>query len=122
MLVRPTVLLRLEGVALLAASVTAYALVGGSWWLFALLLFVPDLSMLAYAGGPRIGAAIYNIVHSTTLPLLLAVAAVALNGGAVVPFALVWLAHVGLDRGLGYGLKRPTSFGDTHLGRIGRSR
>ena len=35
--------------------------------------------------------------------------------------ALIWIAHIGLDRALGYGLKYATGFGDTHLGRIGRA-
>jgi hypothetical protein len=33
--------------------------------------------------------------------------------------ALIWLAHIGFDRALGYGLKYKAGFGFTHLGRIG---
>jgi hypothetical protein len=35
------------------------------------------------------------------------------------PLALIWLAHIGIDRALGYGLKYASGFGFTHLGRIG---
>jgi len=113
-------LLRLEGLAACAAALALYAHVGFSWPAFALLFLAPDLAMLAYLAGPRAGAAAYNLAH--TYALALALALIGWIGG--VPFAaaggLVWIAHIGLDRALGYGLKHPSSFGDTHLGRIGR--
>jgi len=113
-------LLRAEGVALLAGATVFYVATGASWWLFALLFLAPDLSMLGYLAGPRAGAAAYNAAHATLVPIalgLLGWAAVP----ALVPLALVWLAHIGFDRALGYGLKYASGFGDTHLGRIGRS-
>ena len=85
------------------------------------LLLVPDISMIGYLGGPRLGAVTYNLAHN------LVTALVALGAGWVVaidPLAMagaVLLAHVGMDRTLGYGLKLPTDFKDTHLGRIGPS-
>jgi hypothetical protein len=85
------------------------------WWLFALLFLVPDLFMLGYLKNGKWGAAAYNLVHTLTGPLLL------LGGGLVfgalqcIPYALIWLAHLGIDRALGYGLKYPTFFKDTHL-------
>ena len=86
--------------------------------MFALLLFTPDLSMLGYAAGPRVGGAVYNVFH--TYPLPAALAACGLVGGSTwaVAAALVWLGHIGMDRALGYGLKYPTAFKDTRLGRI----
>lgn len=114
----PGFLLRVEGAALFASSVLLYWVNGGSWVLFALLLFTPDLSMLGYAFGPRIGAAVYNVFHTDPLPA--ALAAFGLMGGStlVVAVALIWLGHLGMDRALGYGLKYPTAFKDTHLERI----
>ena len=116
-LARPAALLRAEGMTMLLGSALLYWLYGGSWWLFALLLLTPDASMLGYLGGPRVGAAVYNAFHSYPLPAVLA--AYGLLGGLPLTLgvALVWFAHIGMDRAVGYGLKYPTAFGDTHLGR-----
>jgi len=122
MLTRPVPLLRLEGLALLAFAVTAYAVLGGSWWLFAALLFAPDLSMLGYTRGPRPGAAIYNLGHWTLLPVTLGLLGFALGHALMMQLAAIWLAHIGLDRAVGYGLKLPDDFSRTHLGAIGRGR
>jgi len=113
-------LLRLEGAAVLAAAVAVYAFVGGSWLLFALLLLAPDLAMIAYRFGPVAGAAAYNAAHTYLAPAALGAAGLALGAPAMQALALIWVAHIGLDRALGYGLKHATGFGDTHLGRIGR--
>lgn len=113
-------LLRLESLALLAAAVALYAVSGAPWWAFAAFLLVPDVSMLGYTGGPRTGAIAYNVAHAQVLPLLLLVVAAVLMSEALAAAAAVWLAHIGLDRALGYGLKAPTGFHDTHLGRIGK--
>ncbi len=114
--------LRLEGGVLLGAAVAAYAGLDGGWGRFALLFFVPDIAFAAYLAGPRIGAAVYNLLHSYALPLGLVVAAEVMEDVGVLLAALVWLAHIGFDRLLGYGLKYPTGFQDTHLGRIGQRR
>lgn len=114
-------LLRLEGLALLAAAVAAHAWLEGGCWRFALLFLLPDLSMLGYLAGPRIGALAYNAAHATIGPLLLLIAGLLL-APALLPYATIWLAHIGFDRALGYGLKYAEGFGVTHLGRIGRSR
>ena len=111
--------LRAEGVALLAAATALYAMADGNWWLFALLFLAPDLAMLGYLRSARIGAVLYNAAHSTLGPLALAGLGVSTIPEALPP-ALIWLAHIGFDRALGYGLKYGSGFGDTHLGRIGR--
>ncbi len=112
--------LRAEGLTLLAGAGTLYWRVGGDWKQFAILFLVPDLSFAGYLAGPRLGAAAYNTTHSTLLPLLLAAIGLALNTPLAIQIALIWLAHVGFDRALGYGLKYARGFGFTHLGRIGR--
>jgi hypothetical protein len=113
-------ILRIESAAIAVVGVVAYLSLGGeALWLLPLLL-APDLSALGYLAGPRIGAATYNLVHNWATASVLALLAIVtgelwpLLAGAVVA------AHVGMDRALGYGLKLPTSFQDTHLGRIGR--
>jgi uncharacterized protein DUF4260 len=113
-------LLRGEGLALLGCAAAAYWRVGGDWKQFAILFLVPDLSFLGYLFGARTGAAAYNTMHATILPLALGAFGVALANPPAIQLALIWLAHVGFDRALGYGLKYGSGFGVTHLGRIGR--
>jgi hypothetical protein len=113
-------LLRLEGLTLLAGTTTLYALWGGPWWLYAVLFFVPDLSFAAYLAGPKIGAWAYNAVHSTIIPMAMLTIGFGFAPPWVLSTALIWLAHIGFDRALGYGLKYSAGFGFTHLGRIGR--
>ncbi len=117
-LTQPSLLLRIEGAVLLVGALWAYGTQGSNWWLFAALLLAPDLAMLGYLAGTGIGAAGYNLVHNYVPPVLLA----GYGGWAGQPFALqlaaIWLAHIGMDRLLGYGLKYPTVFQDTHLQRV----
>lgn len=118
----PRIHLHIDGVALLVTAVAAYVLVGGNWWLFGLLLFAPDLFMLGYLAGPRTGAVVYNLGHSLLWPaILIGLSLFVLNAeaGATVlrSVGIVWAAHIGLDRALGYGYKYPTRFGDTDIAR-----
>ncbi|MBV8921381.1 MAG: DUF4260 domain-containing protein [Bradyrhizobium sp.] len=114
-------LLRLEGLVLLAAMVLLYSYRGGPWWLFAVLLLAPDLSFAAYLAGARIGAIVYNAVHITAVPIVLLIAGFALDQPLAASIAIIWLAHIGMDRAAGYGLKYPDAFNHTHLGRIGKA-
>jgi len=118
MLNKPGVLLRAEGVLLLLASLVAYQHLSGNWTLFALLLLVPDLFMLGYLLNVRIGAVIYNIGHTLALPLIAGSIAAVTQAYALLPFVCIWSAHIAMDRTLGYGLKYPTYFRDTHLQRV----
>jgi hypothetical protein len=111
--------LRLEGLVAFALITFLYANEGGSWLLFGALFFAPDISFAGYLAGPQVGAATYNLAHSYVGPLTLACAFL-MSGSAGLPLALAWGAHVGFDRALGYGLKYPTAFRDTHLGGIGQ--
>ena len=113
-------ILRAEGAALALAAIAGFAWTGQSWWLFAALILVPDVAIAGYLAGPRIGALIYNIAHTTIWPLALAVSGAVGAMPLALAIAFIWLAHIGIDRALGYGLKEPTDFRDTHLGRIGR--
>lgn len=103
----------------LVLAVLLFARTDATWLLFAALFVVPDVSFAAYLAGPRAGARVYNVMHSYAAPLLLAFAM--LGTGNSPAIALIWAAHIGFDRAVGYGLKYPTAFGSTHLGRIGRS-
>src|ERR1700761_2865682 len=114
------IMLRLEGLTLCAAMVLLYAVWGGSWWIFAVLFFAPDLSFIAYLSDPRSGALIYNAAHSYMAPMALLTLGLAIAEPLTLSIAMIWLAHIGFDRTLGYGLKYSAGFGFTHLGRIGR--
>jgi hypothetical protein len=108
----------------MVATVTAvaYARTGASWWLFAALWLAPDLSMLGYLGRPCRAARIYNIFHSYFVPGVLGLSAFLLHAHNLLPVALIWANHIGVDRLLGYGLKYGAGFGWTHLGRIGAAK
>lgn len=112
----PRAWLRLEGLAVLALAALLYQRGGHSWLLFAVLFLAPDLSFAAYLAGARVGAVGYNVAHSYLGPIL--VAGLALETGRPPVAALIWAAHIGFDRALGYGLKYPGGFADTHLGRL----
>ena len=115
----PRIMLRIEGAALAIASVYMFHRLGGNWWLFASLILVPDVSLLGYLGGTRLGAIAYNALHVTLGPLACAALGFLLPSFDLIQVALVWAAHVGIDRALGLGLKYNAGFGFTHLGRIG---
>jgi hypothetical protein len=114
------VLLRLEAFALFLAAIAAYSQFGVGWKWFAIFFLAPDLSFVFFLFGSRIGAIAYNAAHSTIGPIVVLVAAYFALAPILPSIGLIWLAHVGFDRMLGYGLKYASAFGDTHLGRIGR--
>lgn len=118
---RPRMILMLEGFALFALCIFAYAKLGYSWWLFGALILAPDIGMVGYLRNAKLGALTYNLLHLTPLPIALGIAGYAWSGPLAIAIALIWLAHIGMDRMLGYGLKYETGFADTHLGRIGKA-
>jgi hypothetical protein len=115
----PALVLRFESLLVVVATVALYFDADYAVWAFFVFLLAPDVSFAAYLGGPRIGATFYNLAHTYALPVAIAAGAL-LTGetGLPVQIALIWAAHIGIDRLLGYGLKYPTAFKDTHLGRI----
>ena len=112
--------IRLEWAIVALAAVVLYGSTGMSWWLFGLLILAPDLSISGYLAGPRVGALAYNTLHILIVPVLLLLAGHMWGNATAMAVALIWLAHIAIDRALGYGLKLSTGFQDTHLGRIGR--
>ncbi|KJC62095.1 hypothetical protein UP10_01545 [Bradyrhizobium sp. LTSPM299] len=115
-------LLRLEGLVLFLGMTLLYYQWEGSWLVYVLLFLVPDLSFAAYLAGPRIGAIAYNAAHTYLAPVALMTFGFAGSGPLVLSIAMIWLAHIGIDRALGYGLKYSNGFGFTHLGRIGKDK
>ena len=113
-------LLRLEGVVLFIGMTLLYGLWEGSWWVYAILFLAPDLSFAAYLAGPKVGAIVYNAAHSYLGPVALMTIGLAMASPLILSLAMIWLAHIGIDRALGYGLKYQTGFAFTHLGKIGK--
>jgi hypothetical protein len=119
MLTNPSLLLRVEAALLLTAAIITYAHFHLSWLLFAVLFLAPDLFMLGYLLNPRTGSALYNLGHTLTIPLVLFTAAWQQHRQLLLAIATIWIAHIAFDRLLGYGLKYPAHFKDTHLQHLG---
>lgn len=117
-LLAPARTLRIEGAVLALVALLLYGRADASWWLFAGLLLLPDLGMVGFIRGPRVGALTYNLTHTLSFPLALAAAGLVIERTGPLQVALIWIAHIGLDRAMGYGLKYPTHFRDTHLQRL----
>jgi len=114
------VVLRLEGLCVLIAASVAYAKFGLGWGTFALFFLTPDVSFFGYLAGPKVGAVSYNLAHSYIGAVTCLAAGIVVPAPTILCIGLIWCAHIGFDRALGYGLKYPDGFGFTHLGRIGR--
>jgi hypothetical protein len=116
----PRLWLRLEAAALLTGALIAYSTTGQHWWLVPVVVLLPDLAMTGYVGGTRIGAFLYNLAHATPVPALVIGLDWWQHRPLVLGLGLVWLAHIGLDRLMGYGLKYDDHFQHTHLGILDR--
>lgn len=114
----PSILLRLEGLVLFGAAIALYLREDYSLLLLVVLFLAPDLSFVGLAGGPRLGAIAYDGAHTYVGPILLASVSLIVEWSAGVQLGLIWLAHIGIDRALGYGLRYPDAFRDTHLQRV----
>lgn len=101
-----------------AAAIVLYFHAGYPWWLLLALALAPDLSMVGYLAGRRVGALAYDAAHTFALPLALAAAGAVADADLAIEVGLIWLAHIGVDRAIGYGLKYPSGFEDTHLQRV----
>jgi hypothetical protein len=102
----------------MALAVWTYHALGGNWLIFAALFLVPDLSMAGYLFNRRCGAHAYNVAHTYLAPAVLALGGFVVGNQHLAVVGLIWVAHIGFDRVLGFGLKHRTGFGDTHLGGV----
>lgn len=118
----PVVWQRIEGAGVFLAAIALAGVTQSGWplWAWPLALMAPDVAMLGYLGGPRIGAALYNAAHLYAGGLALALLGLLAGSPDIIAAGGIWLAHVGFDRAAGFGLKMGSGFRDTHLGRIGR--
>lgn len=111
--------LRFESLALAILTGVLFVQTDVSLW-WAALWLAPDLAMVGYLAGPVIGARAYNAAHSYAAPVVLGGVGLAMGSDLACALALLWGNHIAVDRALGYGLKRPSGFQDTHLGRVGK--
>src|SRR5690625_4036603 len=118
MIILPKILIHVEGLIVLLLSIYVYSLTDFGWLLFIPLLLVPDISMLGYLSNNRIGAIIYNIFHTYTTPVLLITISLFFSLQILLAIGLIWTAHIGMDRTVGFGLKYQTDFKDNHLLKI----
>lgn len=109
-----------EGALMAAAGLAIAIWVPGAGWMPWLMLLAPDLAMVGYLAGPRVGAAVYNAAHLYAAGLILMLAGAATGHPPAIAAGALWMAHVGADRALGFGLKLPSGFRHTHLGHIGK--
>jgi hypothetical protein len=114
----PRALLHAEGLVVAVAAVALFFHADYPWWLLVALVLAPDLSMLGYLAGSTVGTVAYDVVHTYVLPVALAAIGLIFDAETAVQLGLIWLTHIGVDRALGYGLKYPTGFKDTHLQRV----
>lgn len=110
-------ILHLEGLTVAVLATYAYARTDGSWWTYNVFLLLPDVSIAAYLVNPRVGAIIYNAAHTYIAAGLLIALGMSLLP-AMLPYGLIWAAHIGLDRCLNYGLKYPDAFKSQHMSRV----
>lgn len=111
----PRSFLRVEGLIAFAVAVGSYYTLGGPLWLFLALALAPDLAMVGYLAGVRVGSHVYNVAHTYSLPVALGAGGLWVDARLPVLVALVWAGHIGMDRFVGYGLKFDSGFEDTHL-------
>ncbi|WP_096435559.1 DUF4260 domain-containing protein [Alteribacter populi] len=111
-------LLHVEGFAVLTLSLYFYSINDFSWLLFLIFILAPDLSMLGYLHNNKVGAVLYNIFHTYSFPILVVICGLWLSSQTTLAIGIILAAHIGMDRMVGYGLKYPTNFKDTHLNRV----
>jgi Domain of unknown function (DUF4260) len=111
----PRRMLRLEGAAVAAGALIAYTTTNEAWWLIALTILLPDLSAIGFLAGSRVGTHLYNAAHTSSVPVIVVAIGLWQHTPLATALALVWLAHIGIDRALGYGLKYPDNPQHTHL-------
>jgi hypothetical protein len=115
---RPGLLLKLESLAVFVGAILFYAHERASLGLFLLFILAPDAAMIGYLKNPALGSLIYNAIHTYVFPATLALFGLITMTPLALHIALIWFAHIGMDRTLGFGLKYASNFKDTHLSKV----
>lgn len=115
-------LLNLEEWGIFLLCIFLFSQLPFAWWWFPALLLLPDIGMLGYLAGPKVGAFTYNLLHHRAVAAVVAAYALWSDKANWKLAAIILFAHISMDRALGYGLKHEDSFQNTHLGRIGKQK
>jgi hypothetical protein len=113
-------LIKWEEAAMFALSIMLIAPLPYAWYWWLVWILAPDLSMLAYVGGNRVGAIGYNLAHHKGIAIALYATGLYTGHPAFEYCGMILFGHSSMDRAMGYGLKYFTGFQDTHLGKIGK--
>ena len=113
-------ILKLEELAMFGLSIWALYFFNAEWWYYLLLLLGPDISLIGYAGGNKMGAIIYNLFHHKGVAVILFVTGLLLPDKVIEITGIILFGHSSMDRVFGYGLKLKEGFNHTHLGLIGK--
>ena len=106
-------------VGLAAAGLGIYVVVTrqASWWPLVVFAIAPDLTfVLSFGAGLQRGqlhpraVPFYNAAHRFWAPSVLVLLAFVLHADAWLAAGLAWVAHIGFDRSLGFGLRTPEGF------------
>jgi Domain of unknown function (DUF4260) len=113
-------IIQLEEFAMLGLSIYALIFFHAAGWWYPLMLLGPDISMIGYAAGNKIGAACYNLFHHKGIAITFFITGLLLKNEVLQLTGITLFGHSSMDRMLEYGLKLKEGFKFTHLGVIGK--
>lgn len=113
-------IIKAEELAMFVLGIYLFSTLGLEWWWFLVLILLPDISMIGYAFGNKIGAYSYNFFHHKAIAIVVYLIGIYVNNTTIQLIGIILFSHSAMDRMFGYGLKYNTSFHDTHLGKIGK--
>ena len=116
----PIIFQRIEGLSIALGVSVFYFLNNGNAFVFAVTIILVDFFMIGYLFDKKLGAIFYNLGHSYTISVILWFLSLLDSSNLLLGISAAWIAHIGIDRAFGFGLKHTTGFHDTHLGRIGK--
>jgi len=113
-------ILKLEEALMFALGIYLFSLLDYQWWWFLVLILAPDIGMVGYAFGNKVGALMYNIFHHKGLAIIMYLSGIFLSLPLLQLIGIILFSHASMDRIFGYGLKYDKGFKYTHLGEIGK--
>jgi len=113
-------LLKGEELLMFLLGIYLFSLLDYSWWWFVGLILVPDIGMLGYLLGNKVGAIGYNLFHHKGLAIAIYFLGIYLSLPLCQLIGVILFSHASMDRIFGYGLKYDKGFKYTHLGEIGK--
>lgn len=123
-------ILAVEELTMFLASFIALTFFKVDWWWYIILFIAPDISMLGYLAGNKVGAHCYNFFHNKAIAIFLLLLGIMGTGFAeemygalsqnMILAGISLFGHSSMDRFFGFGLKTEEGFKFTHLGKIGK--